>query len=175
MLMRTALLWGIMQRQVAILDRRFGTTYRSHLQGDWVKKSSTSWPLKMGLTGCPETSINDYHSTPRNMLLSSSSSPLWSRAPLYPFCGFCLFPPTPHVHIHSSHPGYTVYMLSAWYNKSQRIKINSITFRGYYTCHQTYNSTPNTVEFCVLSCLCISYDSHSKHLLLLCMTTGWSA
>jgi len=31
--MRTALLWAIMQRVVVIPYRRFGTTYRSHLQG----------------------------------------------------------------------------------------------------------------------------------------------
>jgi len=30
---RTALFWAITQRVVAIPYRRFGTTYRSHLQG----------------------------------------------------------------------------------------------------------------------------------------------
>jgi hypothetical protein len=31
--MRSALFWGITQRRVVIFYRRFGTTYRSHLQG----------------------------------------------------------------------------------------------------------------------------------------------
>jgi hypothetical protein len=30
---RSALFWGIMQRRVVIIYRRFGATYRSHLQG----------------------------------------------------------------------------------------------------------------------------------------------
>jgi hypothetical protein len=33
MLMKSVLFWDIMQRRVALLYRRFGTTYRSHLQG----------------------------------------------------------------------------------------------------------------------------------------------
>jgi hypothetical protein len=57
MLMRSALFWGITQRRLLILYRRFGTAYRSHLQ-------RTSWPLKMGPTR-PETSVKDYHSTLR--------------------------------------------------------------------------------------------------------------
>jgi hypothetical protein len=32
MLVRSALFWGITQRRVVIVYRRFGTTYRSHLQ-----------------------------------------------------------------------------------------------------------------------------------------------
>jgi hypothetical protein len=31
------------------------------------KSSWTSWPLKMGPIRCPETSVNDYHSTLRNI------------------------------------------------------------------------------------------------------------
>ena len=31
--MRSALFWDITQRQVAVLYRRFGTTYRFHLKG----------------------------------------------------------------------------------------------------------------------------------------------
>jgi hypothetical protein len=27
---------------------------------------SESWPVKMGLTRCPETSVNNYHTTPCN-------------------------------------------------------------------------------------------------------------
>jgi hypothetical protein len=35
--------WNVMQRTVVVPHRRFGTAYRSQLQGSW-----TSWPLKMG-------------------------------------------------------------------------------------------------------------------------------
>jgi hypothetical protein len=79
---RSALFWDITQRRVVILYRRFGTTFRSHLQG-WRSpirvgsrlnrvfflqafySSWTSWPLKMGPISCPETSVNEYHSTLR--------------------------------------------------------------------------------------------------------------
>jgi hypothetical protein len=37
--MRSALFWGIMQRQMAILYRRFGTAYRPHIQGFRSPKS----------------------------------------------------------------------------------------------------------------------------------------
>ena len=39
---------------------RFGTTYRSHLQGPNAPRRNYSliaWPLKMGPIGCPETSV----------------------------------------------------------------------------------------------------------------------
>ena len=59
------LVWGI--RSSGMLGsipltgyRRFGTSYRSHLQG-------TACPLKMGPIGCPETSVNNYGSTLRNI------------------------------------------------------------------------------------------------------------
>jgi hypothetical protein len=65
---RSALCWGVTQRRMVILYRRFGTAYWSHLQvprsailDDW-----TSWPLKVGPILCPETSVKDYHSTLRN-------------------------------------------------------------------------------------------------------------
>jgi hypothetical protein len=57
------------QRRVLILYRRFGTTYRSHIQGSRNPRrkearkrdfsSWTSWPLKMGRMRCPETSVKD--------------------------------------------------------------------------------------------------------------------
>jgi hypothetical protein len=53
--MRTALVRVITQRVVAISYRRFGTTYRSHLQ-----------PMDMGPIGCPETSIRNSHYSLRN-------------------------------------------------------------------------------------------------------------
>jgi hypothetical protein len=49
-----------MARSVVIY-RRFGTTYQSHLQA--LSSLRTAWPLKMGLIGCPETSVNNYQST----------------------------------------------------------------------------------------------------------------
>jgi len=48
-----------MQRVVVIPCRRFGTTFRSHLQMD-------SWPLKIGQIICPETSVRKYHYWLRN-------------------------------------------------------------------------------------------------------------
>jgi len=51
---RTALFWVITQRVLLIFCRRFGTTFRPHLQND-------SLPQKMGPIGCFETSIRNYH------------------------------------------------------------------------------------------------------------------
>jgi len=48
MKMRSALFRDFTQRRMAVYHRRFGTTYRCHLQG-----SSSSWnalPIKMGQT-----------------------------------------------------------------------------------------------------------------------------
>ena len=45
--------------------RRFGTAYRSHLQGS---SKQSAWPLKMGPTGCPETSVANYQSTLRRQM-----------------------------------------------------------------------------------------------------------
>jgi hypothetical protein len=64
--MRSALFWDITQRWVVIVYRRFGTTYRSHLQRSRSPRrlsSLTSWPLKIGPIGCPETAVQYYHST----------------------------------------------------------------------------------------------------------------
>jgi hypothetical protein len=47
---------------VLILYRRFGTTYRSHLQG-----ARSPRPLKMGPIHCLETSVKDYKSTLANI------------------------------------------------------------------------------------------------------------
>jgi hypothetical protein len=54
---RSALFWDITQRRMVILYRLFGTTHRS----------MTSWPLKMGPAGCPETSVKNYRSTLHNV------------------------------------------------------------------------------------------------------------
>ena len=61
--MKSAPFWDITERRVVIIYWRFGTTYRSHIHGS---RSSRTWPLKMGPIGCPETSAQNYHSTPRN-------------------------------------------------------------------------------------------------------------
>jgi hypothetical protein len=58
MFMRSALFWDITRRFVVIVYRRFGTTYWSHLHGSRVK---------MGPIRYPETSVNNYHTIPRNI------------------------------------------------------------------------------------------------------------
>jgi hypothetical protein len=68
MLRRYALFWDVTQHWAVV--RRFGTTYRSHLQGSTGpsrKVTRTSWLLKMGPISCPETSVKDYHSTLRTI------------------------------------------------------------------------------------------------------------
>jgi hypothetical protein len=72
MLMRSAFFCDITRRRVVILYRRFGTTYRSHLQGSRVReeKSRTLWPLKMGPICCPETSVKI---TTRRRVISQKS------------------------------------------------------------------------------------------------------
>ena len=68
---RYALFWDIMYHRMVIPYWRFGTRYRSHLQESRslssCTSSYTSWPLKMGLIGCPETSARSYHSARRNI------------------------------------------------------------------------------------------------------------
>ena len=61
-------LWAITQRVLVISYRRFGTTYLSHLQGSRITDSriKDSWPLKMGLIGCPQKSVRNYHSLLHN-------------------------------------------------------------------------------------------------------------
>jgi hypothetical protein len=62
---------GITQRWVVVLYRRFGSNYRSHLkESKSPKRKLSSWtsrPLKMGPIGYPETSVQSYHSTLRNI------------------------------------------------------------------------------------------------------------
>jgi hypothetical protein len=61
---RTALFCCVTQRRMIILCRRFGTTYRFHIQGS--RGSWTSRTLKMVSVRCPETSVKDYYSTLHN-------------------------------------------------------------------------------------------------------------
>jgi hypothetical protein len=63
--LRSLLYWDVTQRKLVVSHRRFGTTYRSHLQGPQSKK--TAWPLKTIPTGCPETAVTYYPSTLRNI------------------------------------------------------------------------------------------------------------
>jgi hypothetical protein len=46
------------------LSDRSVPTFRDNIS---VPSSWTSWPLKMGLIGCPETSLQNYHPTLRNI------------------------------------------------------------------------------------------------------------
>ena len=68
--MRCALFWATMLRVVAIPCQRFGTSCRSHLPGSRIQGiQEDAWPLKMGLTGCPETSATKptYHYSQHNI------------------------------------------------------------------------------------------------------------
>ena len=56
---RYALFGDFVQRKIVVSYRRFGTTYRSPLQGS--SSSLTIWPLKIGSIGCPETSVRNYY------------------------------------------------------------------------------------------------------------------
>jgi hypothetical protein len=59
--------WDLMQHRMVNLYQHFRTTYQSHLQGSRSPMLHwTSWPLKMDLIHCPETSVKVYHSTLRN-------------------------------------------------------------------------------------------------------------
>jgi len=49
------------QRVVVIYYRRFGSTYRSHLQGWRIQILFNSWPLTVGPIGWTETSVINYH------------------------------------------------------------------------------------------------------------------
>ena len=55
---RSALFGDCMHRRMAVSYTRFGTTYRSQLQGS--SNHLTIWPLKTEAIGCPETSVRNY-------------------------------------------------------------------------------------------------------------------
>jgi hypothetical protein len=67
---KTALFWAITWLVVIIPYRRFGTNYRSHLQGSRILEH-----LKMGRIGCPATLVRNYHYSPRNSPEVCSSFP----------------------------------------------------------------------------------------------------
>jgi hypothetical protein len=65
----TALFRVITHLVLVISYRHLGTTYLSHFQGIKTPESredGTDLPLKMGLTGCPETPVRNYHYSLRN-------------------------------------------------------------------------------------------------------------
>ena len=79
--------WDVTQCRFVVSYRRFGTTYRFHLQGSrnprtmpgtlrqwngwWLFLSillgRLAWPLKMAPIRCPETSVTNYQSTLHNI------------------------------------------------------------------------------------------------------------
>jgi len=63
MSLRSSLFWDVTQRTLVSICRGFGTTSLSRLQGS----SSSARPLKIGPISCPETSVNNYQSTLRNI------------------------------------------------------------------------------------------------------------
>ena len=68
--LRSVLLWNFTQRRMLVSYRRFGTTYRFHLEGQAVQDKVlnwTAWPFKMGPISFPETSVRSYNSALRKI------------------------------------------------------------------------------------------------------------
>ena len=69
--MRSGVFWDVTQRRLVVCWRRFGTTcWSPYSRVKQAKKnlfglfsSLTVWHLKMGPTGCPETSVRNYQFT----------------------------------------------------------------------------------------------------------------
>jgi hypothetical protein len=55
--MRPGLFWDFTQNRMVVCCWRLGTTYWFHLQR-WVSPRKTAAPMKMGPTGCPETTTS---------------------------------------------------------------------------------------------------------------------
>jgi hypothetical protein len=74
-LMRSALLWDMMQRRVVI----FLPTFRDNVSVPTTRvKSRTLGSLNMGPIRCPETSAKNYPTTPRNIPEERRSNKFWS-------------------------------------------------------------------------------------------------
>jgi hypothetical protein len=62
MFMRSAFFWGITQRRVVILYRRFGTTYRSHFEGSrsprWTDRLSRNFNITTRRSVIPQKSAD---------------------------------------------------------------------------------------------------------------------
>jgi hypothetical protein len=67
--MRSPLLWVITQRVVVIYYRRFGTTYRSHLQGS--SKLPALYEIRIFVAGCTGICRESLKSIPRQLLAIS--------------------------------------------------------------------------------------------------------
>jgi hypothetical protein len=78
--MRAAPLWAVTQRVVVIPYRRSGTTCWSQLPGSIIHSVLDSWPLQIGPTGCPETSVLKYHYALCNDPEERSSHLLYGRS-----------------------------------------------------------------------------------------------
>ena len=61
--LRSALFCDLAPRLFGVYCRRCGRTTRSHFQGHAIQKDA----LMMEPIGCPETSVTNYQSTPRNI------------------------------------------------------------------------------------------------------------
>jgi hypothetical protein len=66
--MRSALFWDTTQCLVVVLYRRFGTNCRAHRKGS---------RNQLGPIGCPETSVQNYHFTVRNISEERRSDFIW--------------------------------------------------------------------------------------------------
>ena len=81
---RSAIIWDFTQCRVVIPYRRFGPTYPTYNRGSASSGNSITTcrnlSVEMGLTGCPETSVRNYHSTPREIPHKSGFQVL---------CSFC--------------------------------------------------------------------------------------
>ena len=66
--MRSSLFWDVTRRRLVIY-RCLGTACNSHLQGSSSLRRifRPILRLKLGTVGCPETSVNNYQSTPHNI------------------------------------------------------------------------------------------------------------
>lgn len=72
-LLRSVLFWDIAQCIVVTPYCCFRTAFQSHLQ------RSRSWPTKMGLTGCPELLVRNYHYLLCNISEAHISFTLWQK------------------------------------------------------------------------------------------------
>jgi hypothetical protein len=73
---RYSMFWDVTQRRLVVSCRRFGRTYRSHLDSYW-----TTWFSKTGPLLCPETSVTTnlrYITSQKSKDLICSASETWN-------------------------------------------------------------------------------------------------
>ena len=70
-----AIFWDFAQRRFVVHYRRFGATYRPHLNSQAVQHclSKSAWPLKRGQLGRAETSTTNYRSRLRQIPETSTN------------------------------------------------------------------------------------------------------